>query len=484
VKILVLGLSSAAPDLLFGFEDLPNIRRLMGAGAYGRLESLIPPSTVPAWMGMATSQDSGSLGVYDLRNRINRSYASLEVVSSASISAPTIWDEIARGSKRSVIIGVPPSYPPRRINGISVGCFLSPDTDTNVFTHPAELSDEIRRLVGHYPVDVDSGPANDKSRLRDQTLEVSRTQFRVARQLLRSHPWDYFQFVDIGLNRIHHHFWNSEDSRHDCDSSPRKTLHEYYRHLDDEIGRVLELLSDETIVIVLSEHGAQRLDGGFCVNEWLVREGLLELKQYPEMITPFDKLKVNWDKTKAWSEGGCYAPVFLNVKGREPQGVIQPADYDQFRDELKERLEATVDPFGKPLGTLVFRPEEIYHSVRNVGPDLIVHFGGLSWRSIGEVGHPELHVLEKEVGLGNCNNAQIGAFILAAPNSPLQGETSGARLLDIAPTLLELGGYDIPRSMQGRSLISGTQLQAPGNDQDGLDAETLVRERLSGLGYI
>ena len=72
----------------------------------------------------------------------------------------------------------------------------------------------------------------------------------------------------------------------------------------------------------------QRLDGGFCVNEWLVREGLLVLKSYPKEVTPFAKLDVDWEKTKVWSEGGYYARVFLNVKGREPQGVIDPADYE------------------------------------------------------------------------------------------------------------------------------------------------------------
>ena len=59
MKILVLGLDCAAPELLFGYDDLPNIRRLMEVGAYGRLESVIPPITVPAWMCMTTSQDPG-----------------------------------------------------------------------------------------------------------------------------------------------------------------------------------------------------------------------------------------------------------------------------------------------------------------------------------------------------------------------------------------------------------------------------------------
>ncbi|MFI5454486.1 MAG: alkaline phosphatase family protein [Isosphaerales bacterium] len=487
MKILILGLDCAAPELLFGFDDLPNIRRLMDVGAYGRLESVIPPITVPAWMCMATSQDPGSLGVYGFRNRLDHSYGGLGITTSRSITAPAIWDQLAREGKRSIIVGVPPGYPPRKINGIAVGCFLTPDTDKNIFTHPPELSQEIRQLVGHYPVDVQGFRTDDKARLRDQIFAMSRTQFQVVRHLLLTKEWDYFHFVDIGLDRVHHGFWKYHDPQHvlhEPDSPFRDTVHDYYRHIDQEIGRVLELLSDDTIVLVVSDHGAQRLDGGFCVNEWLVREGLLVLKSYPDEVTPFAKLEVDWQKTKVWSEGGYYARVFLNVQGREPQGVIEPAGYELFRDEIKAKFEATADREGKPLGTLVFKPEEIYHNVRNVAPDLIVHFGGLYWRSIGGVGYPSVHVLENDTGPDDCNHAQFGSFILAASNSPLHGEVTGAHLLDIAPTLLELGEYEVPSSMQGRSLVAGQSTKSAGGLDYTPDDETIVRDRLTGLGYI
>ena len=232
----------------------------------------------------------------------------------------------------------------------------------------------------------------------------------------------------------------------------QQAIRDYYRYLDEEVGSLLALLDQETTVLVVSDHGAQRLDGGFCVNEWLVREGLLVLQEYPREITPFQKLAVNWDKTTAWSEGGYYARVFLNVKGREPKGIIAPSDYERVRDDLKARLEATLDDRGMPLGTLVFKPEEIYAAVRNVAPDLIAHFGGLFWRSIGGVGYPSIHVQENDTGPDACNHAQFGAFILSSPASSLRGELQGVRLLDIAPTLCRLGGYETPASMQGRAL--------------------------------
>jgi predicted AlkP superfamily phosphohydrolase/phosphomutase len=109
-----------------------------------------------------------------------------------------------------------------------------------------------------------------------------------------------------------------------------------------------------------------------------VKEGLLVLDEHPSQVTPFAELKVNWAKTRVWSEGGYYARVFLNVQGREPQGVIPPGDYEAFRDEMKSRFEALTDDGGRPLNSPVFKPKEIYRVVRNVPPDLIVRFGAPS----------------------------------------------------------------------------------------------------------
>jgi predicted AlkP superfamily phosphohydrolase/phosphomutase len=486
MKILVVGLDCAAPELLLGDERLVNFRRLMDAGCYGRLESVIPPITVPAWMCMSTSQDPGSLGVYGFRNRTDHSYAGLGIVNSRSIQELAIWDQVAREGGRANIIGVPPSYPPRKVNGICVGCFLTPDTTKDIYTHPAGVKDQIAAVVGEYPVDVKGFRTENKDWLRDEIYAMSRKHFDVVRHFLQNSEWDYFQFVEIGLDRMHHGFWKYHDPRHvlyEAGNPYEEVIRDYYLYLDDELGRIFEVLGDETAVLVVSDHGAQRLDGGFCVNEWLVREGLLVLNSYPDKVTPFDKLDVNWEKTKVWSEGGYYARVFFNVKGREPNGTIDPADYETFRDEMKARLEATTDERGQALGTLVFKPEEVYRTVRNVAPDLIVHFGGLYWRSIGGVGYPTMHLQENDTGPDDCNHAQFGAFILAAPNSPLQGELKNAHLLDIAPTLLELGGYDLPSSMQGKSLIS-TAVQTLADGGLPPDQEEIVRERLRGLGYI
>lgn len=488
MKVLVIGLDCAAPEILLGEESLGNIRRLMEAGCYGRLESVVPPITVPAWMCMAASRDPGSLGVYGFRNRVDRSYGDLATADSTWFRDTTIWDRIAMEGGRSVLLGVPPSYPPRRVNGISVGCFLTPDPATHGYTHPPGVRDEIEALVGEYPVDVAEFRTDNKDRLLAEIRAMTAKHFEVARHYLRTADWDYFQLVEIGLDRVQHGFWKDHDPghvKHDPASPYRDVVVDYYRYLDQEIGTLLELLDDDTLVLVVSDHGARALDGGFCVNEWLLREGFLTLEStYPETPTPLEDLTVDWSRTQAWSTGGYHARVFLNVRDREPDGAIDPDDYVRLRDELRTRLEAAPGPDGEPLGTRVFVPEETYETVRGVAPDLIVHFGDLAWRAVGSLGHRAVHVQENDTGPDDCNHAQFGAFVLAGPGIAFQGEIQGFRLLDVAPTLLHLAGYGVPPGMQGKVLpVGGGDVGRPDARRDAAD-DAEIRERLKGLGYI
>ena len=116
------------------------------------------------------------------------------------------------------------------------------------------------------------------------------------------------------------------------------------------LGKILDLLSEHTAILVVSDHGAQRLDGAFGVNEWLIKEGLLVLNDYPKEVTPFARLRVKWEESKVWSEGGYCARIFFNVKGREPNGTIHQADYEKVREEVTARFEAIRDDEGETHG--------------------------------------------------------------------------------------------------------------------------------------
>ena len=260
MKTLVIGLDCAVPELLFGDERLTNIRRLMGGGCHGRLETIIPPITVPAWMCMATSQDPGSLGIYGFRNRKDHSYDGLSIVNSKSIQDLAIWDQVAREGKRANIIGVPPSFPPRKVNGVCVGCFMTPDTSKDNYTHPPAVRNEIASLTGEYPVDVKGFRTDQKDWLKDEIYSTSRKQFEVVRHLMQNSDWDYMQFVQICLDRLQHGFWKFHDSEHvlHVPGNPyEEVIRDYYLYLDDEIGTILDLLTDDTAILVMSDHGVQ-----------------------------------------------------------------------------------------------------------------------------------------------------------------------------------------------------------------------------------
>lgn len=148
-----------------------------------------------------------------------------------------------------------------------------------------------------------------------------------------------------------------------------------------------------------------------------------------------------------------YSRVFLNVKGREPEGIVEPDDYERVRDELAERLAAIPDDRGRPMGTVVYRPEEVYPVANGVPPDLIVHFGDLFWRSVGTLGGDEgIHTVENDTGPDDANHAQDGLLIMAGPGIE-PGEREGMHLLDVAPTVLDLLGLPRPATMRGCSLL-------------------------------
>jgi predicted AlkP superfamily phosphohydrolase/phosphomutase len=268
--------------------------------------------------------------------------------------------------------------------------------------------------------------------------------------------WHYFQFVEIGLDRIQHGFWKYHDPAHRQYVPGHRfenVVRDYYAYLDEEIGTLLALLEDDDTVLVASDHGAQRLDGGFCVNEWLHREGLLALAERPDRPGPLKPSDIDWSRTQVWSEGGYYARVFLNVKGREPAGIVAEDRYETVLQDVRTRLEALPDDRGVPMQTQVFRPRDIYRQQNRIPPDLIAHFGRLYWRSIGGIGYDNLYMQENDTGPDDCNHAQFGAFILNAAGLTLRGEIDGMHLLDVAPTLLDLARRRIPSSMQGQSLL-------------------------------
>ncbi len=457
-KVMILGLDCAEPSLVLERwrHELPVLSGLMDKGAHGRLTSVIPPITVPAWSCMMSSRTPGDLGVYGFRNRSDHSYDGLFIANSTAIREPRLWDLATRAGKPSIVLGVPGTYPPRPLNGVMVSCFLTPSTESQ-FTFPPILKREVEEVVGEYLFDVRDFRTDDKDYLLRQVYEMTDRRFRLAEHLLETKPWELFAMVEMGPDRMYHGFWklmDPEHRKHEPDNPFQSAILDYHKHLDRLMGRLLAHADEKTAVLVVSDHGGKRMDGGIRVNEWLRREGLLATLRDPEEAVPLREAGIDWSRTVAWGEGGYYSRIFLNVAGREPEGIVSPEDYERVRGGLAERLAAIPDENGDPLDTRVYLPEQVYEQANGVPPDLIVHFGDLYWRSVGTVGGREgVHTFENDTGPDDANHAQEGLFVLVAPGVH-PGPREGARLLDVAPTVLELMGLDVPASMRGTSLLS------------------------------
>ena len=453
-KVAIIGLDCLAPQLVFDQyrDELPNLGRLMERGMWGRLESTIPPITVPAWTAMMSSKNPGTLGFYGFRNRADYSYDGMSIANSSAVQDDRAWDILSRTGKKVIVLGVPQTYPPSEVNGQMVTCFLTPSKQ-NQYTWPPELRDEIDAVVPDYMIDVEEFRTEDKLALLESIYEMTERRFALARHLVTTKPWDFFMMVEMGPDRLQHGFWKYCDPEHPKYEKGNKfenVIRKYYQYLDRQVGDLIATFDRDTVIMVVSDHGAQKMDGGLCVNEWLLREGYLALHERPSGVVPLHKAQVDWSRTAAWGEGGYYSRLFMNVQGREPQGVVPAADYERVRDELVARLEAITDPDGRNIGTVAHKPEEVYKQTKGIPPDLIVYFGNLAWRSVGGVGHDSIHTFENDTGPDDANHAQHGVFIMLDPRKPARGQVEGLHITDIGATVVSLFGLPVPDDMEGK----------------------------------
>jgi predicted AlkP superfamily phosphohydrolase/phosphomutase len=196
------------------------------------------------------------------------------------------------------------------------------------------------------------------------------------------------------------------------------------------------------------------MKGAFCINEWLIEEGYLVLKEYPNSVTDLDKCQVDWEKTTAWGWGGYYARIFLNVQGRESHGKIPEADYHRVRDELRSKLANILGPQREVFDNKIFYPEELYKYCNGSKPDLIVYFDNLSWRSAGTIGRKITYLAENDIGPDDSVHAKEGVFVLYSKrmhnDKSLPNKLNDLSIYDVAPIILSIFDKKIPEDMQGK----------------------------------
>jgi predicted AlkP superfamily phosphohydrolase/phosphomutase len=458
-KILVVGLDCAAPELVFDKyrSELPVINSLMNGGWFAPLRSCSPPITVPAWMCMASGLDPGQLGVYGFRTR-RRGSVKESVVDAREVSDAAIWHRLDAEGLACVVLNVPLTFPPERLrHGIIVADFLGPN-DGCARTEPKDIADQIRHWVGEYPVDIAAGRRHDRRVLVDDARAMCDAHFEVARRLLTERDWNFAMVVEVGLDRLHHELWACIDPAHprfEPDSPWAEELRNYYVLLDYWIGRLLECCDVHTSVFVVSDHGAQAMQGGFRINEWLRSQGLLVLHNEPQRAMRFDPGEVDWERTSVFAWGGYHARIHLNIKGREPFGRVAPEEAPKLIEQIAEQLRKITGPNGEAWQTSVQLPESLYHEVRGLPPDLLAFFDQLRWRALDTVGgDSELHWPECDHGPSGANHAWQGILIHRDMGSPNHGhpELEEQDLLDLVPTWLAMMGRPLTPRLRGHPI--------------------------------
>ncbi len=444
--MMVIGLDCAPPRLVFErYRDaMPNVRALMERGTWGPLRSSEPPITVPAWTCMVSGRDAGELGLYGFRSRIPGE-TRLRMVDSRDVRVKRVWDWLGEHGQRVAALFVPLTSPPTPVRGQMVSGFMWSGSDAP-WCFPRGLEAEIADRFGPYRADVENFRADDLERIYRDIVTMTKQHVDIAAHVWSEKQPDFMMMVEIGVARFHHAFWRHIDREHPRHEPGNRWAHlgrEYYPLLDTHIGRLCSLADQDTTVLVVSDHGARAMHGGFCINEWLIRQGYLVLREPPTAPSPLDHRLVDWKRTTAWAEGGYYARVFLNVAGREPDGAIAPTELRAVRDKLRAELECVRDDENNPVPVTLRIPEEHYRQVRGFPPDLMVYFEDLKLRAIGSIGGDRIVATENDTGPDSCNHDWDGIFVMSGGGTLARGYIEGAEIYDVTPTIL--GAFGVPR---------------------------------------
>lgn len=348
-------------------DDLPNIAEVADRGSRGVMRAVDPPITVPAWASMFTGKDPGELGIYGFRH-LNKQTRRSYIVTSRELREPYIWE---RRGLRSVVIGLPPGYPPRQY-GVWISDFMTPEGRS--WTHPPELANTI----GRYIFDIEYR-TDRKDEAFKALVEMTQLRFAAAEKLMEWANWNVFVLHEIGTDRVHHLFqkyWDPEHPMYQPGNPHEDKIPRYYKLIDQLAGKLLKKIPKDAEILIISDHGNQAQRGVLAVNQILAEWGLVEYKAEPRRGADIDEV-VDWERSKAFAWGGYYARVFVTARGEEAHDV---------KKELKKKLRTLKAPWGY-IQNAVYEPRELYREVKGDAPDLMIYFDSVRVRPVQTVGY-------------------------------------------------------------------------------------------------
>ena len=508
-RTLIIGLDGASLDLIEPWAEeghLPHLHTLMQRGIYGELRSVMPVLSSAAWVSFMTGMNPGKHGVYDFVQRDLTTYRRYLVRGGTEIKAPSLWRMLSAAGKRVGIVNVPMTHPPEAINGFLITGLGTPLYQP--FTYPPELENALRADGYRVNKQAHYAPGAEQKFL-DEVYALTDIQAQAALNLASSEPWDFFMHVIRDPDEMAHFFWRYMDTSHpayDPVAAEKygSALRDYYSHIDGWIGRFLERAGPQTDVIILSDHGCGPLYKDVMLNGWLQQTGFLNMKQdqatsnrlrqqlaragiHRQRVSQLlrdsglgrveklikdilgDRIDllsagenwdmsdvVDWPHTQAYSFG-YHGQIYVNLDGRESQGVVPPSQYDAVCREIAEELSRLVDPEdGLPVVSAVYRKEELFRGDNlKWAPDLTVIMRDLAYitRQGYEFAGAGKQLFAAPLTHESGSHREMGVLIAAGPSFTKRGPADKpASLMDIAPTVLHLHGLAVPASMDGAVL--------------------------------
>ena len=542
-RMLILGLDGATLDVVRPWaeaDQLPALKALMERGAWGPLESTIPPMTSPAWPSFATGKYPAKHGVFDF---VSAHSGSFNVINATAVRAPSLWELLSAHGKRVGVINVPVTYPPRPVNGFMISGLLSPSGAQ--VTYPADLLERYEGREAPYRVmpSIQYKPGNEGPFLDDLEALVEARE-RYALHLMHDQPWDLFMVHFLSTDLAQHAMWRYMDPAHpqfEPGNPYQGAIQRIYRRVDRAVGALLAEAGEQTTAIVMSDHGFGPLHGVVNLNILLWQQGLLHFKRDPltrlraalfrRGITPklaynlvarlnlqnvvarvakstrnavYNKFlsfdDVDWARTVAYSLGHV-GQIYINVAGREREGIIaRGAAYEEAVERVVDALGTLTMPDGRPMVERVIRAAELPGGpYADDGPDLHLVLDGYRYISC-PLFATDGHVLSKQIRGDSGSHRLEGTFIAAGPQVRPVGRIEGTRIVDLAPTALSLMGCPIPEDMDGRVLNEllateaasyqatlieeGARYARPAAMSLSPEEEAEVQQRLRGLGYL
>ena len=513
-RLLVIGYDGATWDLAEGWAKagkLPALAQLMARGGYGPLRSVMPILSPAAWASFATGVQPGKHGIFDFVQRAQGDYR-LRPVTARDMKTPAFWTLASQAEKRVAVVNVPMTYPATEVNGVMITGLGTPDQ--RPFTFPAELSTDLRARGYRLNRTLFYEPGREEAYLRD-VYEMTDRLADTALDLFCQEPWDLFVVVFRDLDEVSHYFWKHMDAahpQHDPQADPQyaDVILKFYQHLDAQLARFVEAAGPDVDLVLLSDHGFGPLYKDVFLNEWLKQEGLLttvapsrsllqrallrigftrqrisralqgmglagferrlrsSLGDRLELFPAHDRAvfpgAVDWTHTRAYSFG-YHGQIFINLRGREPQGIVEPGqDYEETLALLEAKLTALRDPAdGRPVVTRLIRGRELFgDAIQQGAPDLVLLMRDLAYitRQGYEFGAAPGVVFQQPATFESGSHRENGIAVLAGPHFRQHAWQEPYAITDLAPTALLLLGVPALAQMDGRVLREQLALDA------------------------